>query len=398
MKKPVVLIPIVILAAAVAVRIVLFVAKGSGGGGKMGGMPPVAVEVDSVRFGPIEEIREFTGSVFPYNQYVVSPKVSGRVVEIHKRIGDSVRAGELIARIDDAEYRQALLEAEANLRIAEASVEEAASQLALSRDQKERMESLRAKDLASNAELDAALADFAAKQSRHELSRAQVEQREAALESARIRLGYTRLAASRAGYIGERFVDEGALLAPNAAVVSVIEIASVIVRSSVAERDYRLVKPGQPAEVSVDALPEKAFSGRVSRIAPMLQETSRMAQIEVEVSNPGLLLKPGMFARIRVKIASRDAAQIVPNRAVVSTAAGTGVFLVREGETAARFVPVETGIVTADRAEIVSPALEGRVVTLGQHLLADGSPVLLPQGPPAKAGDAGKPAGGKAER
>jgi RND family efflux transporter MFP subunit len=240
LKKPAIFIPLAVIAAAVAVRIVLFVMKGSGSGGR-GGMPPVAVEVDSVRFGPIEEIREFTGSVFPYNQYVVAPKVSGRLVEIRKRIGDRVQAGELIARIDDAEYRQATLEAEANLRIAEAAVEEAASQLALSRDQKERMESLRAKDLASNAELDAALADFAAKQSRHELSRAQVEQREAALESARIRLGYTRLAASRAGYIGERFVDEGALLAPNAAVVSVIEIGTVIVRSSVAERDYRLV-------------------------------------------------------------------------------------------------------------------------------------------------------------
>lgn len=397
LKKPAIFIPLAVIAAAVAVRIVLFVMKGSGSGGR-GGMPPVAVEVDSVRFGPIEEIREFTGSVFPYNQYVVAPKVSGRLVEIRKRIGDRVQAGELIARIDDAEYRQATLEAEANLRIAEAAVEEAASQLALSRDQKERMESLRAKDLASNAELDAALADFAAKQSRHELSRAQVEQREAALESARIRLGYTRLAASRAGYIGERFVDEGALLAPNAAVVSVIEIGTVIVRSSVAERDYRLVKPGQPADVSVDALPEQTFSGRVSRVAPMLQEASRMAQIEVEVANAALLLKPGMFARIRVKIASRDHAQIVPSRAVVSSAAGMGVFVVRDGETTARFVPVEAGIVTTDRAEIVSPALEGRVVTLGQHLLADGSPVLLPQDSPAKTGEAGKPAGGKAGR
>lgn len=396
-KRPFVLVPALILAAAVAVRIVLFVGTGSGGAGR-GGMPPVAVETDSVRLGPIDEIREFTGSVFPFNQYVVAPKVTGRVVEIRKRIGDRVQGGELIARIDDAEYRQALLEAEANLRIAEASVEEAASQLALSRDQKERMESLREKDLASNAELDAALADFAAKQSRHELARAQVEQRQAALESARIRLGYTRLAAQRAGYVGERFVDEGALLAPNAAVVSIIEIGSVIVRSSVAERDYRLVRPGQPSEVSVDALPDSIFSGRVSRVAPMLREESRMAQIEVEVRNPGLLLKPGMFARIRVRIASRDAAQIVPGRAVVATAAGTGVFVVREGESVARFVPVETGIVAGDRIEIVFPALEGRVVTLGQHLLADGSPVLLPQGSPPAAGEAGGPARGKADQ
>ncbi len=397
MKKPAVIIPLAILAAALAVRIVLFVSKG--GGGRQGGrIPPVAVEVDSVRFGPIEEIREFTGSIFPYNQYIVAPKVSGRVIEIRKRIGDAVRAGELIAVIDDAEYQQALREAEANLKIAEASLAEAQSQLALARDQKERMESLRAKDLASSAELDAALTDFAAKQSRLELARAQVEQRHAALESARIRLGYTRLSASRPGYIGERFVDEGALLTPNAAVVSVIEIGSVIVRSSITERDYRLVMQGQPVEVTVDALPSSVFSGRVSRVAPMLQEASRMAQMEVEVRNTGLLLKPGMFARLEVIIASRESAQIVPSRSVVNAGGGAGVFIVRDGETTARFVPVETGIVTPDSAEIVSPTLEGRVVTLGQHLLADGSPVLLPAGSPEGGGDSPSAGSEKAVR
>ncbi len=397
MKRPVVIIPLVILAAALAVRIGFFLAKGSGDAGR-GELPPVAVEVDSVRFGPIEEVREFTGSVFPYNQYIVAPKVSGRLVEIRKRIGDRVRAGELIARIDDAEFLQALREAEANLKIAVASVAEAESQLELARDQKERMESLSEKDLASSAELDAALTDFAAKRSRHELSRAQVEQREAAREAARIRLGYTRLSATRAGYVGERFVDEGALLAPNAAIVSVIEIGSVIVRTAVTERDYRLVKPGQTAEVLVEALPERTFAGRVSRIAPMLRETSRMAELEVEVPNAGLLLKPGMFARIRVMIASRDRAQVVPSRSVVSTAAGTGLFVVRDGESVARFVPAEIGIATPDLVEVVSPVLDGRVVTLGQHLLADGSPVLLPGGSPAGAGAPDAPEGEKAGR
>ena len=340
----------------------------------------VAVEVDSVRFGPIRELREFTGSIYPYNQYIVAPKVSGRVVEIRKRIGDRVQPGELIARIDDAEYQQAVREAEANLRIAEASVADTRAQLQLARDQKERMESLRAKDLASSAELDAAVSDFTAKESRYRLAEAQVEQRQASLESSRIRLGYTRLTATRAGYVGERFVDEGALLAPNAAVVTVIEIGSVIVRTTITERDYRLIAPGQPAEVAVDAFASRTFRGRVSRIAPMLQEESRVAQMEVEVRNDSLLLKPGMFARVRVMIASKDRTQIVPTRSMVNRNGGTGVFMVSGEESIARYVPVETGIATPELTEILSPALEGRVVTLGQHLLQDGSPVLLPAG------------------
>lgn len=385
MKKRLYLIPVIVVVAALAVRIVMLIVKGSGGGDRQRQTAAVAVETDSVRFGPIREIREFTGSVYPYNQYVVAPKVSGRVVEIRKRIGDRVQPGELIARIDDAEYQQAVREAEANLKIAEASVIDTRSQLDLSRDQKERMESLRAKELASNAEVDAAVSDFTAKESRYRLAQAQVEQRQASLESSRIRLGYTRLTATRAGFIGERFVDEGALLAPNAAVASVIEIGKVIVRTTITERDYRLIRAGQPADVAVDAYSSRMFSGLVSRIAPMLLENSRVAQMEVEVRNDSLLLKPGMFARVRVMIAAKARAQIVPARSIVNRAGETGIFMVPENESVARYVPVKTGIVTPDLVEILSPALEGIVVTLGQHLLEDGSPVLLPKSSPGEA-------------
>ncbi len=395
MKKRLYLIPVVIVIAALAVRITMLVVKGSNGEKRQTQRAAVAVETDSVRFGPIEEIREFTGSVYPYNQYVVAPKVSGRVIEIRKRIGDRVRAGELIARIDDAEYLQAVREAEANLKIAEASVADSRSQLELARDQKERMESLRAKELASNAELDAAVSDFSAKESRYRLAEAQVEQREASLESSKIRLGYTRLTASRAGYVGERFVDEGALLAANAAVATVIEIGSIIVRTTITERDYRLIDPGQAAEVTVDAYASRIFSGRVSRIAPMLLEDSRVAQMEVEVRNDSLLLKPGMFARARVTIASKTRTRIVPTRSIVNRNGETGVFTVPENESAARYVPVTTGIATPDFTEILSPSLEGRVVTLGQHLLEDGSPVLLPK---SSSGEAPGPAEGAKEK
>jgi RND family efflux transporter MFP subunit len=396
-KRLYIIIPIAIVVAALAVRIVLFATKGSGG--KRGTqVPPVAVEIDSVRFGPIREIREFTGSVYPYNQYVVAPKVSGRVIQIRKRIGDWVRRGELIARIDDAEYQQAVLEAEANLRIAEASVAESQSQLELVREQKERMESLKAKDLASSAEMDAAATNYNAQESRYKLALAQVEQRRASLNSANIRLNYTLLAASRAGYIGERFVDEGALLAPNTAVVSVIEIDSVIVRTTITERDYGLIEAGQPVSVIVDAFASRTFAGRVSRIAPMLKEASRVAQMEVEVRNDSLLLKPGMFARVDVMVAAKDKARIVPSRAVVSRGGETGVFMVPDGEAVARYYPVKTGIVTPDITEILSPALEGRVVTLGQHLLQDGSPVLLLQSQSAASADSIEAAGEKSSR
>ena len=359
-------------------RIILLVISGSDSGSNPYGRPPVAVEVDVVSYAPIQEIREFTGTVHPYYQYIVAPKVAGRIIEINKRIGDWVKRGEVIARIDDAEYQQAVLEAEANLKIAQASLNETKSQVELATQELERGKSLQKKGISSPSELDAVVTNYNAQQSRLKLADAQVDQREAALNSARIRLSYTILVATEPGYIGERFVDEGSLLSPNSPVVSLIGIDKVIVRATIIERDYGRINVGQISEVEVDAYPLKRFYGRVARIAPMLQEASRVAQMEVEVANDSLFIKPGMFTRVKVILTEKDSAQVVPGSAVVNRSGKDGIFVVGSGEPVAHYFPVEVGIVTREKIEILSPKLEGMVVTLGQHLLEDGSPVILP--------------------
>jgi RND family efflux transporter MFP subunit len=320
-----------------------------------------------------------TGTIYPLYQYVVAPKVSGRIVRINKRIGDWVDSGEPVAKIDDGEYRQLVLEAEANLRIAYANLAETKSEFELAGQELDRVRSLQEMQIAPRSDLDAAQSKYDALQSRIELAQAQVEQRQAALNAARIRLDYTNLVAAEPGFVGERFVDEGSLLAPNAPVVSVIGIDTVIVRTTVIERVYGEVEQNQRADIRVDAFPGMIFSGRVSRIAPMLQESSRVAQMEVEVANDSLYLKPGMFCTVTVALTEKDSAQVVPTQAVVTRNGETGVFMVPDGETAAHYVPVEVGISTSALTEILTPALDGLVVTLGQHLLQDGSTVILPE-------------------
>ena len=378
-KKQIFIIVGAIFLVVLLWRIILLVTKDSGGGSNRFARPPVAVEVDSVRYAPIQETETFTGTVTPIYQYILAPKVSGRVVQIKKRIGDWVRKGEVVARIDDSEYQQAVREAEANLKIAQASLREATSQFALATQDLERVQSLQEKGIASPSELDAAQTNFTAQKSRLELANAQVEQREASLKSANIRLSYTVLVTTEPGFIGERYVDEGSLLAPNAPVVSIIGIDTVIVKTTVIERIYGRIKIGQSAEVQVDAYPTKRFYGKVARIAPMLQEASRVAKMEVEVSNDSLLLKPGMFTKLNVVLAQKNSAQVVPSRAVVSRAGESGVFSIADSAAVARYVPVQIGIVTSEKTEIISPGIKGLVVTLGQHLLEEGSPVILPK-------------------
>lgn len=359
-------------------RMIGLFTKKSNGMGSKSGKPPVAVEVDSVRYESIQEIREFTGTIFPMYQYVVAPKVSGRILVMRKRIGDWVERGEIIARIDDAEYQQAVLEADASLRISQASLAEAQSQFALARQELERVKSLQEKGIASPSELDAAMTNYEAQESRLKLAHAQVEQKDAALQSSRIRLSYTVLTASEPGFIGERFVDEGSLLSPNTPVATVIGINEVIIRTTIIERDYGRIRVGQEASVEVDAFPDQKFNGKVARIAPMLQEASRMANMEIEVVNDSLMLKPGMFTRVYVVLNHKDSAQVVLSKAVVSHSGENGIYVVDEDKQQVRYYAVRTGIASDDKTEIVSPVLDGLVVTLGQHLLEDGSPVILP--------------------
>jgi len=378
MKKKIFIGIVVIFILILGWRIILLVTAGHKKSSGPTGRPPVAVEVDSVRYGSLQEVRQLTGTVYPLYQYIVAPKISGRIVEMRKRIGDWIKAGEVIARLDNAEYQQGVLEAEANLKIAEASLSEAQIQLQQARQEKERVESLNQKGIAAQAELDAAVSSYSAQRSRQQLAQAQVQQRKASLKSAKIRLGYTVLTADQAGFVGERYVDEGSLLAPNTPVISIIGINTVIVRTTIIERDYGHIQVGMPATVKVDAYPGYAFPGKVARIAPLLQETSRVAQAEVEVDNDPMLLKPGMFARVEVVTAEREKTQIVPSPAVVSRNGESGIFIVDSKNRVARYVSVTVGIVTPQYTEIIDPTLSSLVITLGQHLLDDGSPILLP--------------------
>jgi RND family efflux transporter MFP subunit len=386
MKKKILITVVIVFLIFLGWRIVsLFTTSkepwGPGPGFGPGQRQTVAVEVFDVRIEPIKEIREFTGTVNPVYRYIIAPKVSGRVVEITKRIGDWVNKGEIIARIDDAEYQQAVLEAEANLKISKASLNEAESQFELTRQELERVRSLQEKGISSSSELDAAETEYSAQQSRLELARAQVEQREAALKSARIRLEYTVLAATEPGFIGERYVDEGNLLSANSPLVSVVGIDSVIVQATIIEKDYARIKVGQSAELHVDAFPDTTFTGKVARIAPVLEEASRVAKAEVEFENKERLLKPGMFARVSVVLQEKEAVQVLPVEAIIKNNGKEGVFVVEEGALSggniARFYPVETGISTGTEIEITSPEIKNPVVILGQHLLQDGASVTL---------------------
>lgn len=346
---------------------------------------PVAVEITPIHRGTIRDIGNFTGTLTPKSQYIIAPKVSGRLEQLMVDIGDRVKRGQLIALLDSEEYSQQVIQAEADLQVAQANLQETKSSLDTAKREYERVQELHSRGISSDSELDSAKGMFITQDSKHKVAQAQVAHKQAALKAARVRLSYTKIRASwddGSSYrvVGERFIDEGAMLTPNAPILSILEINPLIAVIHITDKDYFRVKVGQAASITTDALPGEKVPGTIARIAPLLKETSREARLEIEISNDKEVLKPGMFINAQIEFLSRSDTTIVPLGSVVNRDNQKGIFLADIQSGKAKFVPVKVGITSSESAEILDPpSLTGFVVTLGQHLLVHGSPLILPE-------------------
>jgi len=345
---------------------------------------PVAIETKPIRKDVIRNIGIFTGSLLPKSQFIVAPKVAGWLKKLLVNIGDTVQQNQVIAILDDEEFTQQVEQARAELQVAKANADNCTSDLDIAKREYERAKALREKQIASASELDESEAEFNACQTRLKVSLAQVAQKEAALKTADVRLSYTKVQAfwedgDQTRVVGERFVDEGALLQVNEPIVSVLENNPLTAVVYVIERDYQKIKVGQQSIVTTDACPDKTFTGSVVRIAPLLKESSRQARVEMEVPNPDQLLKPGMFVRAQIEFARHDNATLIPFAALVRREGKEGIFIADLSNLKARFVPVTTGIVNGELAEVIEPKISGLVVTMGNHLLEDNSDITLPE-------------------
>lgn len=347
------------------------------------GAQVVPVEVAAIERGPIVFQRTFSGTLEATAEFVVAPKISGRVERLSVDLADAVKRGQAVVEMDDREYVQAVSQSEADLAVARANLAEAQSTLEISERELGRVQTLRERGVASESQFDAAKTAELAAQARLEVARAQLQRAEASLESAKIRLTYTTVNAewtdgSDERVVAERFVDEGDTVSANAPLLSIVELSPITGAIYVTERDYGRIHEGQSASLATDAFPGETFEGRVARISPVFRQESRQARVELAVQNADRRLKPGMFIRVTIELAREEDAIIVPEAALTIRAEQDGVFVVNDDGSSVRWQPVTVGLREAYRVQVTGDGLEGRVVTLGQQLLDDGSPITIP--------------------
>lgn len=406
----------VVLAVAVAlVAAGVYLYKRSGtsaegtagpGGGRGMGRPPMPVEFATVKRTAVSERVTIVGSLIGAATVEAVPRVNGRLQEVNVRLGDRVRMGQPIAKIEDREVREQVRQQEAAYKVSEATIRQREADLKLAETNLARNKELLDRQLLPRQTYDDTESRHQAALAQLDLSKAQFEQSKARLEELRINLANTVIASPVDGFIGKRYLDPGASVSPNAPVASVVDIHVVRMIANVVEKDVKRLQVGMPAVVGVDAFEGEKFTGRISRIAPVFDPQTRTAEMEIEIPNASFRLKPGMYARVDLTVAQRADALTVPRNAVVDLDGKIGVFVAsgsgrgeggrgngtRDGQSprpsdaqpaggtpsmTARFVPVVTGIRDEDAVEINAGVTEGtRVITTGAMALKDGDRIV----------------------
>ena len=370
------------------------------------------VEFATAKRAPLAERVLVVGNLIGAATVQAVPKINGRLQSVNVQLGDPVRRGQMIAKVEDREIQEQVRQAEAAFAVAAATIRQREADLQLAKTNLDRNRSLLERQLLPKQTFDDTDARHQAALAQLDLAHAQFEQAKSRLEELKINLFNTVISSPVDGFVGKRFLDPGASVSPNVPVASVVDIRSVRMVANLVEKDVKRVTVGTRAAVEVDAYPGESFSGHVSRLAPVFDPATRTAEMEIEVPNPGYRLKPGMYARVQLTVSVRPDAITVPSNAVVILSGKSGVFIAgppaqgrgdapaptsgqgsrgsaggRAGEgggaavITAKFISVETGIRDGDRVEIVAGLRDGmQVVTTGAGALKDGDRIVAAVG------------------
>lgn len=351
---------------------------------KKGGAFAVAIETVTPIRKNIRDMRFFTGSLEAVATYNVASKVSGHWINQGQiEIGSPLKPNDFIGKIDDVEYKQNYEQAKANYDVTQAELAEANAILELRKREYQRQKELG--KITSKSALETAEYAMKSQEATVKVKQAELQRNIAAMEIAKIKLNDTVITnlitnADSHCFVSEKLVNIGDLVSPNQVVLKVTDIGKLKAKINVIERDYPFLSIGQNAEISTDAYPGKVFKGKIANISQVLNKSSRQATAEIWIDNLSLELKPGMFVRVYLDFGKHDNAQMIPRNALVTQHEQTGVFEVDTEKSTVKFVKVTPGIVVNDQVEILEPAvLDKPLVTLGNHLLVDGSKVTIPE-------------------
>ncbi len=352
--------------------------------GEAPAVPLVPVQAVPVRIETMVARYSGTATLETAEEAQVVAKASGIVRELLVEEGDRVEKGQLLARLDDADARNELVQASATLKKYQAKFDRA----------------------------ETAVQSHLIPRDQYEQDKYDLETQRAVVEGARLKLSWTRVVAPIAGVVAKRDVKPGNFVQANASLFRIVDMDPLLAVLNAPERELGTLREGQPVTLRADALDGAEFSGTIERIAPVVDPDSGTFRVTCRFSDASGALRPGMFARISIVHDEHSDVATIPRAALIDEDGGTAVFVVSaapvakpapaaagshngkkhdgdKGKVAATAKPdtaqwlaqrrsVKTGYADGDRVEILEGLVVGeRVVTIGRNALRDGAAVQV---------------------
>jgi RND family efflux transporter MFP subunit len=367
------------------------------GPGEGRGGEPRQVKVAHVEQLPVGTSVNVTGTLAAQDEATLSIKVPGRLSTVTVDLGSVVRRGQVVAQVEQQDYKLRVQQAEAALQQARArlglqpqgdddrfdpevtgTVRQARALLEEARQNRQRVASLVESGVVARAEYEAADAAFKVTQGKYQDAVEEIRNRQALLAQRRTELSLARQALADTvvvapfdGLVQEKHASVGEYLGAAAPVVTIVRVNPLRFRGEVPERDAATVRAGQPVRVTVEG-DRGLYAGRIVRLSPTINQQNRVLVVEAEIANPGSL-RPGGFARAEIVTNSSDMAVTVPASAVVTFAGIEKVITVENGK--AREKPITTGRRAETWTEVLSGINVGEAVVIDPGNLQSGQPV-----------------------
>ena len=336
--------------------------------------------------GDITEKITATGTINPISTVNIGTQVSGTISEILVDYNTKVTKGQLLAQIDPALFEATVAQRRAALDIAKAQVDVVDNDIVYYKKHLSRIRKLNTSKYSADSELESAQRDYDNAVVQKKLREAEVQQAQAALDSAEIDLKYTKIVSPVDGIVVSKEVEVGQTVAASFQTPTLFNVAEDLtkmqIETSVVEADIAKVKEGQTVEFSVDSYPDEIFYGIVTQVRNEAITTSNVVTYEViiEIDNHDLKLKPGMTANVQIITAEKQGVFLVPNKALrvfiqdengeVKRYKDKGLWILKNGQP--QRISIATGAADDDQTEVSSPEInENTAVILEKNNVSD---------------------------
>jgi RND family efflux transporter MFP subunit len=354
---------------------------------------------------------ESVGTLFPFDEAIISAEIDGRVDQVSVDLGDTVKEGQVMVHISDEEQRYILAQNEAQLRQSlerlalknetdriqdirqTPDMRRAQADLFDAEQRFKRVRELKDQGIGSVQDLDQAQARFQAMQAALDSTANQtrnliqeVERFKAIVELQRKKLRDTSVRAPFSAQVKERTVTVGQYVRTNSPLITLVKVDPIRLRLEVPERMAPWMKVGQLAQISIEAFAERKFEGKIWRISPTVDQQKRTFVVEVLVPNSSVQLKPGGYARAVIPTDKVDRAVLVPTRSVLYVLGANKAYVLKENVIEAR--EVKLGDRFDQEIEILEGLEDGEVVAASQLARLDtGVKVRVSEGEKKRQGE-----------